>query len=133
MLQKEEKKTDFTGFAAHYDNGRVIYEKENFFSNKLNKKCLTSWAEIDKTKLVALELLWHGQFRVKLEKISRDPSLYTPIQPNEWYFSQTGYMDMKIRAIKVVSRNIGYVKDHTLYMTSVEEDTGIIRTAVRAV
>jgi len=119
--------SDYTGFIAHYDNGRSIKERENFYSSKLKKKCATNWQEIDRTRLVALELVWHGQSKATVQK---PPD---PFTPDQWFFSHSGCMNMNSRKIIVVSRNIGYVKDGIVHITSVMEDTGIIRIWTRAV
>jgi hypothetical protein len=68
MHPRENK--EFTGFVARYKNGATIYEKEDYFSKKLNKKCATNWEEVDKSKLASLELLWKGQSKIKIDKAS---------------------------------------------------------------
>lgn len=135
MLQKEEKKRiDFTGFVATYSNGRVVYERENFYSRKLKKQCATSWDEIDKNRLVSLELQWHGEPKVKVDKIP-DPKEnlgYNELGPTQWFFSQSGSLDMANHKVLVVSRNIGYKVNGTCHISSVMEDTGVIRMHSRA-
>jgi hypothetical protein len=127
MFQKENK---FTGFIGHYDN-KTIVEKENFYSKKLNKRCATNWAEIDKNKLIALELLWQGKSIIKIDKEN-----YPHIKPEDWFFTQTGIYNIKDKKIKdkkikVLARNIGYKKDNITQVYSVEEETGILRSSVR--
>jgi hypothetical protein len=123
MFQKENNK--FTGFIAHYNN-KTIVEKENFYSKKLNKNCATNWAEVDKNKLIALEIIWHGKSIIKIDK--KD---YSHIKPEDWFFTQTGIYNIKDRKIRVLARNIGYKKDKITQVYSVEEETGILRSSVR--
>lgn len=118
--------TNFTGFVAHYNNDILVKEKENYFSKKLNKNCATNWAEIDKTRLVALELLWQGQSKIKIDK--KD---YPHIKPEDWFFTHSGMYNMKNRNISVISRNIGFKKDNITQVYSVDEETGILRTSIR--
>jgi hypothetical protein len=123
MLQKE---LNLTGFIAHYANGSIVKEKENYTNKKLQKKCATNWSEIDKNQLVALELLWHGKSIIKIDK--KD---YPHIKPEDWFFTQTGIFELKDRKVKVLARNIGFNKDKIIQVYSVEEETGILRTSVR--
>ena len=115
----------FTGFIAYYNN-KIIKEKENFFSIKLNRKCATSWAEIDKDKLIALELVWNDEPKIKITKED-----YPHIKPSDWFFSQYGYFDLTTRVVKVVARNIGYVKDELLIVYSINEENGVIKVEHR--
>jgi len=124
MPQKENNK--FVGFIAHYDNNKTIVEKENFYSKKLDKKCATNWTEIDKNKLIALELIWQGKSIIKIDKKN-----YPYIKPEDWFFTQTGIYNIKDKKIKVLARNIGYKKDKITQVYSVEEETGILRSSVR--
>jgi len=134
MPLKEEllkRKESFTGFVIIYDDGSKIYEKENYFSKKLNKKCATNWAEIDKSKISSLELHWKGACKALINKIpTNDP--VKKLEAKDWFFSHRGYQDMGTRKIKVISRNIGYINDNILYITSVLEDTGEITRSIRA-
>lgn len=118
--------TNFTGFLAYYSRDILVKEKENYFSKKLNKNCATNWSEIDKTRLVALELLWHGQSKIKIDK--KD---YPHIKPEDWFFTHSGMYNMKSRNITVISRNIGFKKDNITQVYSVDEETGILRTSIR--
>lgn len=128
MHPKENKK--FTGFIAYYNNGARVYEKENFFSKKLDKKCATNWAEIDKKRLSALELVWNGKSKIKIKKES--DSFHEELSPKDWFFSQNGYLDMGSRKVIVLARNIGYIKDNLIHITSVIENTGDIRKSIRS-
>lgn len=132
---KPNLKTEFTGFIAYYDDGKVIKERENFQSKKLNKKLATNWAEINKNKLIALELVWKNQTKVRIDKIppKETQAPYKDIKADEWFFSQKGYVDMGSRDIVVIARNIGYIKDGIINITSVDEKTGIIKMYSRAV
>lgn len=133
MLQEEEKRVDFTGFLATYSDG-VVYEKESFYSSKLKKHCATNWDEINKDKLVSLELYWRGVPKVKVCK-NPDPKEnlgYTELEASQWFFSQTGSLDMAGHKVKVVSRNIGYKLNGICHISSVMEDTGVIRMHSRA-
>lgn len=123
MSQKENK---FTGFVAYYSNGKKIKEKENYLSKKLGKKMATNWAEIDKEKLSALELMWNGESKIKIDK--KD---YPHITPNDWFFSQTGVFDMDKQKVIVVGRNIGYRKEDIIQVYTVIEDIGILKSSVR--
>ena len=116
----------YTGFIAYYDNNIIVKEKENYFSKKLKKKCATNWAEIDKNRLVALELLWHGQSKIK---ISREE--HPHIKSDDWFFTHSGMFNMKNRNVTVISRNIGFKKDNIIQVYSVEEETGILRSSAR--
>lgn len=118
--------TKFTGFLAYYSDDLIVKEKENYFSKKLNKNCATNWAEIDKTRLVALELLWRGQSKIKIDKKE-----YPFIKPEDWFFTHSGMYNMKNRNITVISRNIGFKKDNITQVYSVDEETGILRTSIR--
>jgi len=129
----ERNTNSYTGFVAHYTNGRVVYERENYDSKKLKKKCATNWAEIDRNKLVAMEMFWHGQLKARIEKDpSSDPNRKNILGPSEWFFSQKGYFDMGTRKITVVARNIGYVQDGIIHITSVVEKTGTVQMYDRA-
>lgn len=121
-----QKELSFTGFIAHYANKSLVKEKENYYSNKLKKKCATNWSEIDKNQLVALELLWEGKSIIKIDQKS-----YPHIKSENWFFTQTGIYDLKERKVKVLARNIGFKKDKIIQVYSVEEETGILRTSVR--
>ena len=129
MLQKE-KQNSFTGFIAHYENGAKVYEREDYHSKKLNKKCATNWAEIDKEKLVSLQLVWKGQIKVTIDKESGSAHR-SVLKAEDWFFSQNGYMDMGTRKIVVLSRNVGFIEDNNIYITSVLEETGDIRKSIR--
>lgn len=128
---KTKVKDSFTGFVAHYENGRQLYEKENYFSKKLNKKCATNWAEIDKSRLVKLELFWNGTLKAG---ISKKPFKDKPFElsPSDWFFSQKGYIDMGTKKMLVIARNIGYIHEGVIHITSVVEKTGIIQKHSRA-
>jgi hypothetical protein len=125
MSLKEHK--SFTGFKAYYDNGVSVKEKENYFSKDLNKICATNWIEIDKKKLVALELLWNDQSIIKLDKTD-----YPTLTPDCWFFSQSAIFEMKGKKLTILSRNIGYKKiDGTTQVYSVEEATGRLVSHVK--
>jgi hypothetical protein len=116
----------FTGFIAYYKDGRSVQEKENYFSKKLKKICATNWAEIDKEKLVALELLWRGQSIIKINKTD-----CPGMTPNDWFFTQSAIFEMKNRKLTILSRNIGYKKGNTTQIYSVEESSGRLISHVR--
>ena len=129
-LPKRDK--SFSGFLVTYENGSKIYEKENYYSKKLNKKCATNWPEIDKSKISSLELLWRGESKVT---ITRSPSELhkKELSAKDWFFSQRAYFDMTNRKTILISRNIGYVEDDIIHITSIMEKTGEISRSVRAV
>ena len=118
----------FTGFIAYYDNGKVIKERESFFSKILNKNCATNWAELDKSKLIALELHWNNELKVRIDKNPHPDNFNktTIITPERWLFSQKGYLDISSKKIVVIARCIGFIEDGIANITSVAEDTGII-------
>ena len=131
-MRPEENK-NFTGFIIYYDNGKIINERENFYSRKLKKKCATNWAEIDKERIQKIELVWRGSYKAHIDKTSQDPLLpYTTLLPDQWFFSHSGYCDLSTKKVVVVSRNIGYVINNICYIRSVEEATGIVRITQRA-
>lgn len=132
-LREELQKgnSPFTGFVVTYATGEKVYEKENYFSKKLNKKCATNWAEIDKSRVSSIELLWNGESKVKLNK-APDDIHKRELTAKDWFFSHKGYLDMGTKKIKLLARNIGYIEDSILHITSVAEDTGEIFRSVRA-
>ena len=125
MLQRELHR-NFTGFIAYYEDGKSVKEKENYFSKTLKKNCATNWAEINKEKLVALELFWRGQSIIKIDK-----SEHPEITPNDWFFTQSAIFEMKNRKLTILSRNIGYKKGNILQIFSVEETSGRLTSHVR--
>jgi len=125
MHQKDVN--NFTGFLATYLNGSTIKQKENFYSKKRDKKSKTNWLGVDKEKLVKLELYWKG---VPIASIDKEE--HPNINPEDWYFTHTGYMDINNRDIKILSRNIGFKKDGLLTIFSVSEKEGILKVSTRA-
>lgn len=123
MHQKENK---FTGFVAHYGSKKTVLEKEDYLDKKTGQKKATNWSEIDKSKLTALELMWRGESKIKIDK--KD---YPHIGPGDWFFTQTAYFDMTKQKIIVVGRNIGYKKDGVLQVYTVIEENGILKSSVR--
>lgn len=135
MLQKGEllkRDKDITGFVVTYEDGTRIVEKENYFSKRLDKKCATNWAEIDKSKIASLQLYWRGEL---METIQKSPSEThsNELEAKDWFFSHKGYMDMASRSVKIISRNIGYTENNIIHITSVMEDTGEILRSTRVV
>jgi len=128
-LENLEYRKPFNGFIAYYSDGKIIREREDYFSKVLNKKCSTNWAEIDKNKLIKLELIWQNQVK---GYISCNPSAdafntkYT-LSPQDWFFSHNGYFDLGSKNIIVVARNIGYTENGYTNILSVAEQTGIVR------
>jgi hypothetical protein len=98
-------------------------EKNNYFSENLNKRLATNWVEIPKDSVVALELYWKGTSAVKvaLQDIPHG-------KPDNWYFSHTGAVDLtsKDNVPKVLSRNIGYEKEGIINIYKVKEDDGTV-------
>jgi hypothetical protein len=123
MCQKENK---FTGFVAYYSAKKAVLEKENYLDKKTGQKKATNWSEIDKSKLNALELLWRGESKIKIDK--KD---HPHIGPDDWFFTHTAYFDMAKQRITIVGRNIGYRKNGILQVYTVVEDTGILKSSVR--
>jgi hypothetical protein len=129
MSPKEPRgRKPFTGFIAYYANGRLIKERESFFSKKLNKDLATNWAEIDKEQLISLELVWRDEPKARIDKkpSSSGFNKSKEIAPANWFFSQKGYMNMGTRKIQVVARNIGYIDDGIINIISVVEETGVV-------
>jgi hypothetical protein len=122
LKEGKENKKNFTGFEVIYKNGKKIYEKNNYYSRKLKKKCATNWREIEKEKIKSLRLYWNGEIKVQIDKENNE--LHKEIKSENWYFSHTGYFDTSINKIKIISRNIGYKEDNLLYLFKVMEDTG---------
>lgn len=134
MPLKDAADKNFTGFVAHYSNGRTVFEKENYFSKKLSKKCATNWAEIDKEKLVRLELMWKGKIKAAISRTpDGDPHRSKEIGSGDWFFSQKGYFDLATHKVVVISRNIGYVDGNIAHITSVVEETGVVQFYTRAI
>jgi hypothetical protein len=131
VFQRKDGK-DFTGFVVTYDNGNKIYEIEDYFSKKLNKKCATNWAEVDKSKITLLQLYWKGVLKETIHKTPDDIHKNELIAKN-WFFSQKGYLDMGTRKIVVIARNIGYIEGDILHITSIIELTGEINRSVRGI
>jgi hypothetical protein len=128
MPQKESKNQNkFTGFLAYYDDGKIVQEREDYFSKPLNKQCATNWAEINKDKLSALELIWQDQPKIKI-----DIKDYPHIKPADWFFTQSAYFEMKSRKLTIVARNIGFKKDNIIQVYSIEEATGTLSSSVRS-
>lgn len=135
MLQKGDllkRDKDITGFVVIYVDGTKIVEKENYFSRKLNKKCATNWAEIDKSKIASLQLYWRGELKETIQKSPSDTHS-NELEARDWFFSHKGYMDMASRSVKIISRNIGYIQDNIIHITSVMEETGELLRSIRAV
>lgn len=135
MLQKGDllkRDKDITGFVVIYVDGTKIVEKENYFSRKLNKKCATNWAEIDKSKIASLQLYWRGELKETIQKSPSDTHS-NELEAIDWFFSHKGYMDMASRSVKIISRNIGYIQDNIIHITSVMEETGELLRSIRAV
>lgn len=129
-LPKREK--IFTGFVVTYDNGNHVYEKENYFSKKLNKKCATNWAEIDKSQISSIELFWKGKSKAIISKVPSDIH-EKELKAKDWFFSHKGYLEMTPQKVVIISRNIGYIEDNILYITSILEQTGEIQKSIRTV
>lgn len=120
------KGNNFTGFIAHYGDKKTVHQKENYIDKKTGQKKATNWSEIDKTKLTALELVWRGESKIKIDK--RD---YPHIGPDDWFFTHTANFDMAKQRVAVVGRNIGYKKDGVLQVYTVVEETGILKSSIR--
>jgi len=124
----KELPNNFTGFLAEYKNGNTILEKNNYYSNKLKKKCATNWAEIDKSQLVALTMYWHG-----IAKVEISIEEYPDLNRDDWFFSHYGYYDMANRKTLVIARNIGLKMSDHLRVYSVSEETGDIKIEARPI
>lgn len=127
--EKLKSRRPYTGFIAYYGENKVIKEREDFFSKKLDKKCATNWAEIDKEKLTKLELIWNDQPKGFISKTPVKNSFNTShtLSPQNWFFSQKGYYDLGNRNIIVVARNIGYIENGIINILSVVEQSGIVQ------
>jgi hypothetical protein len=117
----------FTGFVATYEDGTTSVEREGYHSEKTRRLMATSWPEVDLDRLVQVDLYWHG-----LKRASVCKSEHPHMGPQNWFFSQTGYMDIQRHSVVVMARNLGYRgKDGLLYITSVRESDGAIKGSVR--
>lgn len=123
MLQKEN---NFTGFVAYYGDNKIILEKENYVDKKTGQKKATNWSEINKDKLTALELIWHGESKIKIDKKEQ-----SHIGPDDWFFTQTAFFDMTKQQIVVIGRNIGYKKGGVIQVYTVVEETGILSSSIK--
>ena len=118
----------FTGFLATYDDGTPVLEREGYFSERTRRQMATSWPEIDLERLARLDLFWHGQRKATILK-----SDHPHMKPSDWFFTQSGYLDMKTHAVVVVGRNIGYRdKNGLMCVTSVIESDGSVKGILRA-
>jgi len=135
MPPKELKsRKPYTGFVAYYESGKIIKERESFYSKSLDKKCATNWAEIDKEKLIKLELIWQGQSKGFVSRAPSEQSFNkTAFTPQDWFFSQKGYYDLGSRQVSVIARNIGYVENGIINVLSVIENSGVVQMCQRAV
>lgn len=118
----------FNGLVAYYFDGTIIEEKNYFFSDKLNKRCATNWAELDMAQLESLELYFNGVSKAKVSK-TQNPD----ITPEDWFFSHTGIADMSGGDPKTVCRNIGYKNNGLLYKYSVDEETGSVVVDIKKI
>lgn len=116
---------NYTGFVAHYGPKKTVLEKEDYI-NKSGQRKATNWSELNKEKMTGLELVWRGSSKIRIDK--KD---YPHIGPDDWFFTQTAFFDMKEQKVKVVGRNIGYKKDGIIQVFTVEEQTGILKSSVR--
>lgn len=118
----------FTGFVAIYNDGTQDIEREEYFSEKTRRLMATSWPEVSLEKVTQLDLYWHGSKKITISK-----SDHPHIGPKDWFFSHTGYMDLKQHSVVIIARNVGYRgEDGLLYVTSVRESDGLIKGSVRA-
>jgi hypothetical protein len=134
-LKELKDRRPFTGFVAYYNDGKIIKERENFDSKVLSKKCATNWAEIDREKLIKLELVWENQPKGFITRAPTENSFNTSytLNPQDWFFSQKGYYDLGDRHVVVVARNIGYVTDGIINILSVVEKSGVVHMYRRTV
>ena len=111
------------GLVAHLMDGSSVLEKNNYYSDTLQKRLATNWAEIPKDLIAALELLWKGTSILKLRAQDiPDGGI------DSWCFSHTGAIDLANgnNTPIIVSRNIGYEKDGIVTMYRVNEETGTL-------
>jgi len=117
----------FSGFVVFYEDGTVEFEREGYYSERTHRFMATSWPEVDLNRLTKVDLYWHGQLKTSLSKTE-----HPHMGPSDWFFSQTGYMDVQRHGVRVVARNIGYRgKDGCLYVTSVNDFDGSIKGSIR--
>jgi len=105
---------------VHYEDGSEILEKNNFWSTKQNKRLATNWSEIPRKGISSLELFWKGISSIEIKK--------SEVQPEEWFFSHTGMIDLSTGSDQPVtlSRNIGFIKDGVKNIYRVSEETGSV-------
>ena len=116
-----------TGFVAHYESGSQKLELD-YFINREGERKATNWYEVNLEKLQTLELLWHGESKVRVSKED-----IPGINPEDWYFTCSGTADIANPDKPIIiARNIGYRKGKILFLFTVEEDTGNVRTHTRS-
>jgi len=118
----------FSGFVATYEDGVSVLEREGYHSEKTRRLMATSWPEVDTEKLASVTIYWNGQKKHTVSK-----SDHPHMKPQDWFFSQTGYMDIKRHTVLVVARNLGYRgNDNLLHIVSIQEEDGSLKGIVRA-
>jgi hypothetical protein len=114
-----------TGFVVTYEDGTQVFERDYYKDNKGQRKA-TNWSEIDQTKIDTIELYWMGDSKVSLTR--------KEIDMEEWYFTCSGVADVaNPDRPKVIARNIGYKSKGLLYLFTVEESSGTVKTHTRLV
>jgi hypothetical protein len=97
--------------------GKVVWEKNNYWSDKQRKILATNWSEIDKDKIEAMALYWKGRLALYLTKAEH--------LPDKWVFSHTGMLQTGVsQNVQIVSRNIGFERGGIRYMFRVSEADG---------
>jgi len=101
--------------------GDVVWEKNNYWSDKFNRVLATNWSEIDKAQIKSLSLYWKGKLLICLDK--------DEVLPDTWLFSHTGMLQTgHSQNVQVLSRNIGFEKNGSRYLFKVIEESGSLIT-----
>ena len=107
------------GFLVVYEDGSQVSEKNNFWSETLQRVSATNWHEVDQNRISRISLYWKGSLVISLDK--------KEVRPETWFFSHTGALQVSGGSkVTIVSRNIGFVREGRKYLYKVVEDTGAL-------
>lgn len=113
-----------TGFAAYFiDTPEPIFERNDYFDEKLGRRVATNWHTVDQSRLIQLEIWWRGKrkdviFKGKNREIQ------------EWIFYHTGHAHLGGET-STMSRTIGFKKPDGIYLCTVDEKTGIVTISLK--
>ena len=118
-----QKDTAFTGFIARYNGDECVIELNNYFDNGLKKTCATNWHSVDKAKVMALEIWWHGECKAKLPLPEDEAKA-------EWKFFHSGGLVLGEKSPVLTSRTIGVKAGRFEKLYTVDEKTGELKTSI---